>query len=307
MNCSQNIALGTWKSKPEELKEAIRYAIEEAGYRRIDCAFAYENESSIGEALQDLFKRNVVKREDLWITSKLWNTYHRPDLVEEGCRKSLQDLQLDYLDEYLMHCPCAFVVTEDHQLNPVDEKGVYLIDHVSIIDTWKAMEKLVEKGIVKRIGVSNFTTNMLERLRYCKEVTIQPYANQIEFHLFMQQEPLREYLTKRNIIIEAYSPLGSNDFRKPEEPHLLEDEVLVQVSKEVNQPVASVALRFLLMLQPNAVIIPKSVTPERIKSNISLGFSLNEDQVQRLKGCERFYRYVNIRNNWGLDVLGDGW
>ena len=311
MDVIPEIGLGTWKSpKTDVLVNAIKYAVEEAGYRHIDCAPVYENEAVVGTALHDLLSRGVVKREELWITSKLWCTKHRPDLVEEACRQTLKDLQLDYLDLYLMHCPCSFIVDEANTSLPLAADGhTVLMDTVPIVDTWKAMERLVEIGLVKRIGVSNFTINMLEKLRYNTSVKIQPFCNQIEMHLYMQQEPMRWYLKMRGILLQAYSPLGSNDWRKPDEPCLLEDEELVKVAAETGKTVGEVALRFLQQLgDGNIVLLPKSVTPARIKANIECNhFTLSDSQMDRLRKRERCYRFVNIRKNWNCDVLGDGW
>lgn len=304
------IALGTWKSNnPDELKEAIRYAVEEAGYRHIDCAACYENEKVVGEALKELFDRGVVKREELWITSKLWCTKHKKELVEVGLKNTLADLQLDYLDLYLMHYPCAFKVTENDDLFPREtEDGPVLMDtEVSVFETWKAMEELVDKKLCRYIGVSNFSINMLERLKYNPEVKIQPYANQIEYHLYMQQGPLIKYLKENGILFEGYSPLGTNDWRKPEEPCVLEDPVLNEVATEVKKSVGQVALRFLQQNNPGCILLAKSVHPERIKMNIDLGFDLSDDQIAKLKGRERVYRFVSPQKNWGCDVIGDGW
>jgi aldehyde reductase len=303
------IGLGTWKARePAELREAIRYAVEDAGYRHIDCAANYMNEEDIGAALADLFKRGVVKRQDLWITTKLWNSKHRPDLVEVGCRESLKKLQLDYLDLYLIHHPASFIVTPDFEYFPRDDKGQLIFDRVPLIDTWKEMEKLVGLGLVKHIGVSNFTINQLERFRFSPEVKIQPFANQVEFHLYLQQEPMRMYLKFRGILMEGYSPLGSGDFRKEDQPILLDDPELKAVAAELKQPVGSVALKFLLQLDSGIAILPKSVTPARIKSNINLdGFTLSPAQFERLKKRDRAFRYIDVRRLWGIDVQGDGW
>ena len=311
MQVIPKVGLGTWKSpKDETLINAVKYAIEEAGYRHLDCAACYENEPVVGTALHDLLSRGVVKREELWITSKLWCTKHRPDLVEEACRQTLKDLQLDYLDLYLMHCPSSFIVDEKNTPVPLAADGhTVLTDTVPIFDTWKAMERLVEIGLVKHIGVSNFTIHMLEKLWYNKAVKIQPFCNQIEFHLYMQQEPMRWYLKKRGILLQGYSPLGTNDWRKPEEPCLLEDEELKKVAEETGKSAAEVELRFLDQLgEGNVVLLPKSVTPERIKANIGFdSFTLTDAQMERLKKRERYYRYVDTKKNWNLDMFGEGW
>ena len=307
MQTIPRIALGTYnKDNAVQVQAAVSYAIEHAGYRHIDCAAAYNNEKEIGIALKDILDRKVVKREELWITSKLWNNMHKPEMAERACRQTLADLQLDYLDLYLIHWPVSWVTDENGKvINGSDGKP--LIDRVPLIETWKAMEKLVEKGLVKRIGVANFSIEMLERFRYSKEVTIQPYFNQVEMHIYMQQGPLLQYLKSRNIYMGAYTPLGSAGTKRPEEPTVLADEVLNQIAKEINKTPAQVALKFLLQCAPIVVPIPKSVTPARILSNISLDFTLTEEQMERLRSREMCYRFADVREEWGVDAHGIGW
>lgn len=307
MNRIPTIGLGTWKSpRSDDLINAIVYAVKEAGYVHVDCAACYGNEDVVGQAFKKLWEMGI-KREQIWITSKLWNTQHRPDYVEEACRQTLKDLQLDYLDLYLMHYPTAFEArpATGDKFPRVDGK-IQFDNECSIIDTWKAMEKLVEKGLVKRIGVSNFTINQLERLKH-SDAKLTPYTNQIEFHLYNQQGPLRNYMHENGIRLTGYSTLGTADWAKPGSPVLLQDEVLVQVAKEQNKTVGEVELKFLLTIEPGASLLAKSITPERIYKNNHLDFELTKDQVNRLRSRERAYRYVSPKVNWNTDVLGDGW
>ena len=305
METIPRIGLGTWKSPNDEVVvESVRYAIEEAGYRHVDCAHCYQNEENVGKALHDVLSRGVVKREELWITSKLWNTEHSPEHVESACRHTLEQLQLDYLDLYIIHWPTPFVRGEG--LFPTDETGKVKLADVPIVDTWKAMEQLVKKGLVKHIGVSNFTIELLEKL-LVSGIEIKPFVNQIECHLYIQQQPMLDYCDKHGIIVEGYSTLGSGDFAPPEAPCLLKDEVLNEVAKEVGKSPAAVELQFLYQLNPRLIILVKSVTKERIKENITRQFQLSDEQMQKLRARDRCYRYCCPIGMWKVDVFGDHW
>jgi diketogulonate reductase-like aldo/keto reductase len=179
------IGLGTWQATdPAALEQAIIYAVEEAGYRYIDTAHSYGNEAIIGEALAKIFAKGKIKRSDLFITTKLALVNHRPENVEPGIRSSLARLKLDYLDLLLIHQPIALVPQSDGSIWPRDADGKLLLDHVDILDTWSAMEPLVEKGLTKHIGVSNFSIEMLERMEFSPRVKIQPFAVQIEHSIY---------------------------------------------------------------------------------------------------------------------------
>lgn len=294
---------------PDEVNVAVSYAIAEARYRHIDCAAIYGNEPEIGIALNRALNIDkIVNREDIWITSKLWCTKHHPDDVESACLQTLEDLKLDYLDLYLIHWPVAFERNRDNF--PRNENGEMSIDNtITILQTWKAMEKLVEKGLVKHIGVSNFTIELLEKMIKSGEMTIMPYANQVELHLYMQQEPLIEYCNKHNIKIIGYSTLGSGDAGKRDIPVLLKDEVLNEIAKETGKSVAQVELRFLHYLSPEGTLatLAKSVSTSRIMSNNQLDFELTQNQIQRLKARDRCFRYCDLYKIRNVDIFGDHW
>ena len=241
-----------------------------------------------------------IKREQLWITSKLWNDQHRPEQVEPACRKTLKDLGIDYLDLYLIHWPSQFNAPDK-----IETEG-FFDNKTSIVDTWKAMEKLVDLGLTKHVGVSNFTINMLERLKH-SDAKLIPYTNQCEFHLYHQQGPLRKYCHEEGIIFTGYSTLGTADSATSDFPVLLKDEELGKVASETGKTVGEVELKFLLTIEPGASLLAKSITPERIYKNNHLDFELTKDQVERLRRRERAFRYCDPRRFWKGDIYGDGY
>lgn len=299
--------LGTFlASDAEKLKSAVIYAVEEAGYRHIDCAAVYGNEHVVGEALQQVFKNGKVKREDLWITSKIWNTKHRPDLVIQGAQKTLKDLQLDYVDLMLIHWPVTFEQREDFNYSPVDADGKVILGKVDILDTWQGMEELVDMGIAKHIGVSNFSIEMLERIRYSDKVRIQPYCNQVEGHLYLQQPVMSQYLSSRKMYIEFFTCLGRARLTGPHGVPVLNDPVLEEVAKETGKTTAQVELRFLKQLSPYNVVIPMSMNPANIKANVDLDFTLSDSQMDKLRSRDCAFRFVDPMPDWGVDAFNSG-
>ncbi len=289
------LGLGTWKSPQNEVAAAVKHALLEAHYTHIDCAKVYENEKEIGTAFAEVFVSGGVRREDIFITSKLWNTDHDPAQVEAVCRQTLEDLQLQYLDLYLMHWGVAFAGGKGKE--PKNADGTMELAPFSIQDTWRAMENLVEKGLVKSIGVANFSTMMLvDLLSYAK---VPPAMNQIELHPYNAQQTLVDYCHARNVAVTAYSPLGNKTRVKPGDPVLLDDEVVLSIAKEVEKSPAQVLLRW--AVQRKTVVIPKSVTPSRISENIAVfDFELSEDQMGRLSALNHGRRLVDPSEWWGV-------
>jgi len=270
------LGLGTWKSSPGVVQQTVEDAID-VGYRHIDCALAYLNETEVGTAIQNKIKEGVVKREDLFLTSKLWNTFHSKDLVLVGLKKTLEALKVSYLDLYLVHWPFGY--QEGGALFPKNDKDEIILSDVDFVETWKAMEECVNLGLVKSIGVSNFNSQQIDRiLGMC---TVKPAVNQVECHPHLNQKKLAEFCKAKGIVVTAYSPLGSPDrpWVKPEDPKLLDDPKLVDMGKKYGRSPAQVVIRWLI--QRDIVVIPKTVRKERLIENANVfNFTLSAEDMQ---------------------------
>ncbi|GLB42464.1 putative aldo keto reductase [Lyophyllum shimeji] len=248
------IGLGTWQSKPEEVTAAVCYALKEAGYRHIDCAWGYGNEKDVGAGI----RASGVPRSEIFITSKLWGTWHTR--VEEGLDQTLANLGTDYLDLYLVHWPVALNPDGNHHLIPTLPDGTRDVLHSwKLQDTWKQMEAVLKKGKVKAIGVSNFSEAKLEEILATAEIV--PAVNQLELHVYNPQHRLVAYLKSKGIVPQAYSPLGSTN------SPLLSDEKVLEIGKKHSLGASDVLIGYLVA--KGYVVLPKSVTPSRIASNLA--------------------------------------
>lgn len=283
------LGLGTWKSATGEIYQTIRTAIE-IGYRHFDCAFIYGNEEEIGSAIGDAIKNNEVKREDLWITSKLWNNRHRAEDVQPAMEASLKNLQLDYLDLYLVHWPVALVYDVNYP-QKVDE--MISLNELPLSETWLAVIALKEKGLARHIGVSNFSIKKISQLR--DETGVLPEALQVELQPFHQQKPLVEFTKQNNIAITGFCPLGSADRPasriSPNEPKLFESKTILNIAQEKACSPAQVMLAW--AVNRGTSVIPKSVNPTRLKENLAAAdIVLSAGQMDRMSELDRHYRFI---------------
>ncbi|XP_065362107.1 aldo-keto reductase family 1 member B1-like [Calliphora vicina] len=283
------------KNNSEKVAKAVGLAID-AGYRHIDCAHLYKNEREIGEILKKKIKNGTVTRENLFITSKLWNTFHDPDTVCSACQQTLQDLGLDYLDMYIMHSPMGFQCGTD--LFPMCE-GKLLHSDDDYLDTWQAMENLVENKMCKNIGISNFNTKQIKRL--LKHCNIIPQTLQIELHPFMTQKELVNYTKGHAICITAYAPVGSpkRPWAKAEEERtLLEDYKILQLAEKHKRTPAQILLRY--QIQCGHAVIPKSTDRQHIVENIDIfDFELCPDDVTNIESLNHNLRYFKFSGAYG--------
>ncbi|MCT4648116.1 MAG: aldo/keto reductase [Carboxylicivirga sp.] len=284
------LGLGTWKSARGEVYTAIKEAIK-IGYRHIDCASIYANEKEVGKALKEVIDEGIVTREELWITSKLWNNMHGEENVVEALQKTLNDLQLEYLDLYLIHWPVA---QRKLFVSASKAKHFLSLEEMPITNTWKGMEKAVELGLTKTIGVSNFSVKKLEDL--VANSKIKPVINQVEIHPYFQQNDLVDYCQANNIHVMAYSPLGSSDrpagLKAEDEPVLLEDTSIKELANKKGISVAQTILAW--DIHRGISVIPKSVNPARLKQNLEAAdITLTNEEAAIINEIDLNRRYVD--------------
>jgi alcohol dehydrogenase (NADP+) len=284
------LGLGTWKAEPGEVGKAVQVALQ-AGYRHIDCAAIYGNEAEIGVALETALQAGEVKREELWITSKLWNNAHAQDQVPLALQQTLHDLRLDYLDLYLIHWPVAI---RPDIVFPTAGEHFLSLDEMPLFETWAGMETCVQKGLARHIGVSNFNIKQLDEI--CHSATIPPEMNQIELHPFLQQNEILEYCQQKSIQLTAYSPLGSGDrpqmLKSADERSLLENTTVADIADMHKGSPAQVLLSW--AMARGTAVIPKSVNPARLVENFeSTSIVLSMGEIAKLAELETGSRFVH--------------
>ncbi|XP_004608289.2 aldo-keto reductase family 1 member D1 [Sorex araneus] len=291
------IGLGTYsdpKSTPAgSCLTAVKLALD-LGYRHIDGAYIYGNEHEVGQAFKEKIGEGKLQREDIFYCGKLWCTYFEPEMVRPYLERTLKCLQLDYVDLYIIELPMAFKPGENFY--PKDENGQWLFHQTDLCATWEALEACKDAGLVKSLGVSNFNRRQLELILNKPGLKYKPVSNQVECHPYFTQPKLLKFCRQHDIVIVAYSPLGTS--RDPSwvnvsSPPLLEDALLVSLGKKYNKTVAQIILRF--NIQRGVVVIPKSFHPERIKENFQIfDFSLSEEDMKRIEALNKNVRFVEM-------------
>ena len=292
------VGLGLWKAEPETISTLIPAAIN-TGYRHFDNAADYGNEADVGRALKTAIDDGLCQREDLWLTSKLWNTFHEPERVREACEKSLSDLQTDYLDLYLIHFPIALEYVPIEKRYPpgwfydpdAEEPAMHPIK-VPIRETWEAMQELVSAGLVKNIGICNFGVSLIrDLLSYAK---IPPAVLQVELHPHLSQERLLRFCQEEVIAVTGFSPFGASSYipismaRSSES--LLDDETIQSIAEEHGRSSAQILLRW--GIQRSTAVIPKTSRPERLAENLNLfDFALTAKEMRSINKLNRDRRY----------------
>jgi len=284
-----------------ETYKAVLKALE-VGYRHLDCAWFYLNEDEVGDALHDFLGKNPsVKREDIFICTKVWNHLHKPEDVKWSLQNSLDKLRIGYVDLFLVHWPIAAEKNEDHTVK-LGPDGKYIINKELTENpepTWRAMEDLVDSGLARSIGVSNWTIPGLQKL--LKFARIKPTVNQIEIHPFLPNTELVNFCFKNQIMPAAYSPLGSQNQVPSTGETVRENPALKAVAERSGHNLAQVLLAW--GLRRGYIVLPKSSTPSRIESN----FQIPELRDEDFKAIEevakgRHVRFVNMKDTFGYDV-----
>jgi diketogulonate reductase-like aldo/keto reductase len=252
-------------------KTATKTALE-VGFRHFDCAERYHNEQAVGDAMQEVFKAGKIQRQDVFVTTKLWNSNHRPDRVKPAFEASCRRLQVDYVDSYLIHTPFAFQPGDEQ--DPRDEHGQVIYDKgVTLVQTWQAMERLLDEGRCKAIGLSDITLEKLKEV--VNAARIKPAIVQVESHPYLPEWELLEYCQQYGIVLLAFAPLGHGM-----EPKLIDHPVIMSIAKRVNKSPAQVLLAW--AVQRGTAFLTTSTNPARIQENFELS-TLPEDAMQEIR------------------------
>lgn len=292
------VGLGTWKLPkpvaPRLVPEALRL-----GYRHLDCACDYGNEAEVGAGIAAALRDGLCRREDLWVTSKLWNTYHEPKHVRAACERSLRDLRLEVLDLYLVHFPIALAFVPfdvryppEWLFDPKADRPAMKPINVPYADTWGAMEELQRAGLVKRIGVCNLNISLLRDL--LSSCSIRPAVHQIELHPYLTQPRQLRFCQQEQIAVTAFSPLGAPSYlplgMATADESVLGDPAVSAIAATHGRTAAQIALRW--GVQRGCAVIPKTQDTARLAENLALfDFELSAAEMQTINGLDRQRRF----------------
>jgi diketogulonate reductase-like aldo/keto reductase len=265
------VGFGTLIPDPAVTKQAVKTALE-AGFRHFDCAERYRNEEAVGEAMQQAFKAGAIQRQDVFVTTKLWNTNHRPERIKPAFEASLNRLQLDYADCYIIHTPFAFQPGDDP--HPRDAHGQVIYDSgVTLLETWQGLERLVEGGRCRSIGLSDISLEKLRKI--VAGARIKPTAIQVESHPYLPEWELLDFCREHGIVVQAFAALGH-----AMEPKVLEDPVIRAIARRLGKTPAQVALAW--AVQRGTAYLTTSTSPHRIRENFEIS-ALPEDALQEIR------------------------
>ncbi len=292
------VGLGTWKIAKDVATDVIQQATK-VGYRHFDCACDYGNERQVGNGLNHAMEAGLVQRDDLWITSKLWNTYHRTEHVQPALQHTLDDLRLDYLDLYLVHFPIAlrFVPFEERYppewfFEPESDHPCMHPAAVSLHETWQAMEELVRSGLVREIGVCNVGCAMLRDLLSYAEIA--PAVLQVELHPYLTQDKLLRFCRESDVVVTAFSPLGAQSYfsigmADPIES-VLKQSVIQEIAARHERTPAQIVLRW--GIQRQTAVVPKTTHPEHLRENLTLfDFELAQEEMNAVTSLNQNRRF----------------
>ncbi|XP_076114520.1 aldo-keto reductase family 1 member B1-like isoform X1 [Mytilus galloprovincialis] len=283
------IGLGTHNvtGGPGSVRDAVKYAID-IGYRSVDCAHAYLNEKEVGDGIQAKLDDGTIKdKKEIFITTKLWDTHHNRQHIKENFQKSLDNLKVNSVQLLIIHWPISLKDGDD--LFPKDKNDQFMFENHDIVDTWKGMEELVDAGMAENIGLSNFNKTQIERILH--SARIKPCNLQVEIHPYFSNRKLVDFCLSKGITVTAYAPLANPDspLRTGKEPSIFDEPVLKDIAQKKGKTIAQVVLRFIL--QRNIIVIPKSVTPSRIKDNFDVfRFSLSPDEMEQIWTLDKYPR-----------------
>lgn len=264
------LGFGTLIPDPAATRNATQAALE-AGFRGLDTAERYRTEKEVGEAMKEVFKAGKIRRDEVFVATKLWNTNHRPERVKPAFEASLKKLQLDYLDLYLIHTPFAFEPGDDQ--DPRDANGNVIYDRgVKLLDTWRALEKLVQEGKCKAIGLSDINLEGLKGI--FEAATIKPAVVHVESHPYLPEWELLDYCRRHGIVLQAFAPLGHSS-----EPNLLADPVITAIASRVGKTPAQVLLAW--AIQRGTALLTTTKNPNRIKENFDVS-TLPADAIREI-------------------------